>query len=220
MTSATAPARAVLLAAGLLALTACGTTVCGSGATAPSGAAPAPSLSPAPSSPAPSLSPAPDYAAQAAAAVARHDKLFPEVAKLCAGKAGTATAGSGTPGDLPTDPEARKYAENHAYKNQSTLTPAGKCRGDAHAARIKAALGGSDGKGAPQSAEELSRLLTGLGYRRETGDVYGSGAGNLSFVLSIPESGPCVTGRLSTPMSVEAHGVSMEGGCREPRGGH
>lgn len=218
MTARTHPVGPALLAAGLLALTACGTTVARSGAAASSGAAPAPS-----SSPAPSLSPTPDYAAQAAAAVARHDKLFPEVARLCAGKAGKAgetAAAPATPGDLPTDPEARKYAENHGYKTQATLTPEGKCRGDAHAARIEAALGGSGGKGAPQSAEELSRLLTGMGYKLDTGDVYGSGPGNLSFVLSIPESGPCVTGHLSAPMSVKAHGVYMEGGCREPRGGH
>ncbi|MER7462390.1 hypothetical protein [Streptomyces sp. NPDC097981] len=211
MTSRITPAGAVLFAAGLLALTGCGTTVPGSGA-APS---PAPPLTPAP---APSSTP--DYAALAAAAVARHDKLFPEVAALCAGKGGAATAGPDTPDDLPTDPEARKYAENHGYKKQATLTPGSQCRGDAHAARIKAALGGSGGKAAPQSTEELSRLLTGMGYKVEPGDVYGSGPGNLSFVLSIPESGPCVTGRLTPPVSVQAHGVYMEGGCREPRGGH
>ncbi|MFI6003543.1 hypothetical protein ACIA98_24530 [Streptomyces sp. NPDC051366] len=207
MTSRTSPAGAVLLAAGLLALTACGTTVYGSGAAA---------------DPSPVLSPGrtPDYAAEAAAAVARHDKLFPEVAELCEGKESAAPTGSATPGELPTDPAARKYAENHAYKNEATLTPATKCRGDAHAARIKKALGGEDGKGGPKSKEELSGLLTGMGYKPETGDVYASSTGNLSFVLSIPESGPCVTGHLTPPMSVKAHGVYMEGGCNEPRGGH
>ncbi|MCX4631161.1 hypothetical protein [Streptomyces sp. NBC_01443] len=207
MTSRTSPAGAVLLAAGLLALTACGTTVSGSGAAA---------------DPSPVLSPGrtPDYAAEAAAAVARHDKLFPEVAQLCEGEESAAPTGSATPGELPTDPAARKYAENHAYKNEATLTPATKCRGDAHAARIKKALGGEDGKGGPKSKEELSGLLTGMGYEPETGSVYASSTGNLSFVLSIPESGPCVTGHLTPPMSVKAHGVYMEGGCNEPRGGH
>ncbi|WP_030300177.1 hypothetical protein [Streptomyces katrae] len=207
MTSRTTTAGAVLFAAGLLVLTACGTTVSGSGAAADP-------------SPVPATGQTPDYAARAAAAVARHDKLFPEVAELCRGKAGSAPTGSATPGELPTDPEARKYAENHAYKNEATLTPAAKCRGDAHAARINKALGGSDGKGAPKSTEELSGLLTGMGYKPEAGDVYASSTGNLSFVLSIPESGPCVTGRLTPPMSVKAHGAYMEGGCHEPRGGH
>ncbi|WP_406511774.1 hypothetical protein OG851_08270 [Streptomyces sp. NBC_00161] len=207
MTFRTTPAGAVLLAAGLLALTACGTTVSGSGAAADP-------------SPVPSPVRTPDYAAEAAAAVARHDKLFPEVAELCEGRASAAPAGSAAPGELPTDPEARKYAENHAYKNEAALTPATKCRGDAHAARIKKALGGDDGKGAPKSKEELSGLLTGMGYKLESAGVYASSTGNLSFVLSVPESGPCVTGHLTPPISVKAHGVYMEGGCNEPRGGH
>ncbi|WP_030158279.1 hypothetical protein [Streptomyces sp. NRRL S-244] len=204
----TTPARAALLAAGMLVMTACGTTVAGSGAAA--------DPSPVPATP----SQTPDYAAQAAAAVARHDKLFPEVAALCQGNASVAPPRSAAPDDLPTDPEARKYAENHAYKNEAALTPAAQCRGDAHAARIKAALGGSGGKGAPRTTRELSGLLTGMGYKVETGDVYASSTGNLSFVLSVPESGPCVTGQVSPPLSVKAHGAYMEGGCHEPRGGH
>ncbi|MFK0048754.1 hypothetical protein ACIQU4_32595 [Streptomyces sp. NPDC090741] len=203
----TTPARAVLLAAGMLVMTACGTTVAGSGPVADPSPVPTPGQST-------------DHAAQAAAAVVRHDKLFPEVAALCEGKASVAPTSSAAPDDLPTDPAARKYAENHAYKNQAALTPAAQCRGDAHAARIKAALGGSDGKGAPRTAQELSGLLTGMGYKVETGDVDASSTGNLSFVLSIPESGPCVTGHVRPPVSVQAHGVYMEGGCHEPRGGH
>ncbi|MFJ3173284.1 hypothetical protein ACIPJK_21260 [Streptomyces roseus] len=205
MTSRTTPAGAVLLAAGLLVLTACGTKVPGSAA-APS--------------PLPSLSPAPDYAAEAAAAVARHDALFPQVAAACAGKATALPSRSAVPEGLPTDPEARKYAENHGYKQQGTLTPAARCRGDAHAARIRAALDGSESKGAPRTAQELSALLAGMGYAPQAADVYGSSAGDLSFVLSIPESGPCVTGHLTPPVSVQAHAVYVEGGCREPRGGH
>ncbi|MFD2122276.1 hypothetical protein ACFSNO_26460 [Streptomyces cirratus] len=127
---------------------------------------------------------------------------------------------TGTPAGLPTDPEARKYAENHGYKTQARLTPAARCRGDAHAARIKAALDGPDGKGVPRTTEELRVLLTGLGYRVESQDVYGSAPDNLMFVLSVPESGPCVTGYLGSPVKIEAHGMYMEGGCHEPRGGH
>ncbi|MFE5537295.1 hypothetical protein [Streptomyces sp. NPDC056492] len=209
MAPRTTPASAVLLAAGLLVLTGCGTKVPGTAA------APSP-----PPSPPPSLSPTPDHAARAAAAEARHDALFPEVAAACAGKPTAVPSRSATPESLPTDPEARKYAESHGYKQQGTLTPAAQCRGDAHAARIKAALGGSEGKGAPRTAQELGALLTGMGYEPGTADVYASSTGNLSFVLSIPESGPCVTGHLTPPVSVKAHAVYVEGGCNEPRGGH
>ncbi|WP_329193297.1 MULTISPECIES: hypothetical protein [unclassified Streptomyces] len=200
--------RTVLLATGLLALTACGTTVApGAGSAAASSAAPSATASV-------------DYAARAAAAVERHDKLFPEIAARCAGKAEVLPTPVGTPAGLPTDPEARKYAENHGYKTQAGLTPASRCRGEAHAERIKAALGGPDGKGTPRTTEELRSLLTGLGYRPDGRDVYGSGPQDLAFVLSVPESGPCVTGYLGTPVRIEAHGVYLEGGCHEPRGGH
>lgn len=198
----------LLLAAGAAALTGCGAK------TADAGGADDP--------PAPSAAPSVDYAAQAAAAVARHDKLFPAIAARCAdvGQGGSASPGA-TAGELPADPEARKYAENHAFKQQAELTPAAKCRGEAHAARIRSAMaGGPDGKGAPHTVDELRAVLTGLGYGFEGGGVYGSGAVNVSFVLSVPESGPCVTGRLGPPVSVEAHGVYVEGGCLEPRGGH
>ncbi|WP_158734276.1 hypothetical protein [Streptomyces sp. NRRL F-2747] len=206
MTSRTTPARAVLLAAGLFAMAACGTTTAsGSGAVADP-------------SPVPSLTQ--DHAAQAAAAVARHDKRFPEVAAGCQGRESAAPTGSAAPDGLPTDPAARKYAENHAYRNEAALSPAARCRGEAHAARITAALGGSGGKAAPRTAQELGGLLTGMGYEVETGDVYASSTGGLSFVLSIPESGPCVTGRVGPPVSVKAHGPYLEGGCHEPRGGH
>ncbi|MEU7066982.1 hypothetical protein [Streptomyces sp. NPDC046161] len=212
----THPVRTVLLAAGLLALTACGTTVApGAGSGAAASAAP----SAAPPT-APSATPSVDYAARAAAAVERHDKLFPEIAARCAGKSETLPTRASTPAGLPTDPEARKYAENHGYRTQAALAPAGQCRGEAHAARIKAALDGSGGKGAPRTAEELRGLLTGMGYRLDSGDVYGSGPQNLTFVLSVPESGPCVTGYLGTPVKIEAHGAYLEGGCHEPRGGH
>ncbi|MCX4776718.1 hypothetical protein [Streptomyces sp. NBC_01264] len=205
---------ALLLAAGAVALTGCGTRAAGAGSPAEPSA--------------PAATPSVDYAAQAATAVARHDKLFPAIAARCGGAGAGAGSGEGeraigaSPGgELPADPEARKYAENHAFKQQAPLTPGARCRGAAHAARIKAAMtGGSGAKGAPHSADELRAVLTGLGYGFEGGGVYGSGAVNVSFVLSVPESGPCVTGRLGPPVTVEAHGMYVEGGCLEPRGGH
>ncbi|MFJ7266806.1 hypothetical protein ACIQV3_09070 [Streptomyces sp. NPDC099050] len=216
---------AALLAAGAIVLTGCGTRTAGSGDPA------APS--------APSTAPSVDYAAREAAAVARHDKLFPAIAARCGDAGAGAGTGTGTGegadaggskggaspgatgGELPADPEARKYAENHAFKQQVRLTPGARCRGDAHAERIKAALaGGSGAKAAPHTAEELRAVLAGLGYGFDGGGVYGSGAVNVSFVLSVPESGPCVTGRLGPPTTVQAHGTYAEGGCLEPRGGH
>ncbi|MFE4635605.1 hypothetical protein ACFRJ1_19830 [Streptomyces sp. NPDC056773] len=205
---------ALVLAAGAVALSGCGTRAAGAGdSTGP---------------PAPPVTPSVDYAAQAAAAVARHDRLFPAIGARCAdvgedkakAKGGGAPPGTGA-GELPADPEARKYAENHAYKQQAQLTPGARCRGDAHAARIKEAVtGGPGGKAAPRTAEELRAVLAGLGYGFDGGGVYGSGAVNVSFVLSVPESGPCVTGRLGPPVTVKAHGMYVEGGCLEPRGGH
>ncbi|MCX5408730.1 hypothetical protein OHA37_33365 [Streptomyces sp. NBC_00335] len=198
---------AFLLAASVLALTGCGTR---------SAAAGDPQ-----EPPAPSVAPSVDYAARAAAAAARHDALFPEIAARCADVGTGGASPDATVRELPADPEARKYAENHAFKQQVELTPGARCRGDAHAARIRAAVtGGSGGKGAPHTAEELRAVLTGLGYGFDAGGVYGSGAVNVSFVLSVPESGPCVTGRLGPPVVVQAHGAYVEGGCLEPRGGH
>ncbi|MCP3759761.1 hypothetical protein [Streptomyces sp. TBY4] len=200
---------ALLLAAGAVALSGCGTRAAGAADEA--------------GPPAPSVTPSVDYAARAAAAVARHDRLFPAIAARCADVGegtGGASPGPGA-GELPEDPEARKYAENHAYKQQAQLTPGARCRGDAHAARIKEAVtGGAGGKAAPRTAEELRAVLTGLGYGFDGGGVYESGAVNVSFVLSVPESGPCVTGRLGPPVTVKAHGMYVEGGCLEPRGGH
>ncbi len=137
------------------------------------------------------------------------------------GRGGGRREPGATAGELPADPEARKYAGNHAFKQQARLTPGARCRGDAHAARIKAAVaGGSGGKGAPHTAEEVRAVLTELGYGFDGGGVHGTGSVNVSFVLSVPESGPCVTGRLGPPVTVEAHGMYVEGGCLEPRGGH
>ncbi|MDX2391659.1 MULTISPECIES: hypothetical protein [unclassified Streptomyces] len=136
-------------------------------------------------------------------------------------------------GEGPADPEARKYAENHAYRQQAGLGDEAKCRGDAHAERIRKALAdaeagatGAGGPGGPRNPAELTALLRGLGYPVAGGDVYASGGSagpggpGLGFALWIPGTGPCLSGALGTPARVEAHGVYMEGGCREPKGGH
>lgn len=206
----------VLLVAALPALTACGTTKAGSAAnTTPTAAG------------------SPDPVASGSA---RHDRLFPDVAARCAQKAAEASADpqdDGTNGgandgasggessrELPMDPEARKYAENHAYKTQGTLSAESRCRADAHGARIKAALTGA-GKAAPRGEAKLAASLKELGYSVTGNEVYRSG-GALGFALFIPEAGPCVTGRWTAGggLTVEGYGVYMEGGCLEPKGGH
>ncbi|MFJ2740789.1 hypothetical protein ACIO3O_14070 [Streptomyces sp. NPDC087440] len=206
--TSTRPAAVAVLAVGLLALTACGTL------RADAGAGPTP---PGVDSSLTSASPtAPDLVASARAA---HDKAFPDVAARCKGViGGSPTAGPGTPDPLPTDPEAAKYAENHAFKQQKRLTPEARCRGEAHAQRIRKALTGP-GAPAPANEADLTSALARLGYPADSGSVYRAGD-TLGFSYFVPETGPCVTGRLGTPATVTAHGAYLEGGCTEPRGGH
>ncbi|MFI0982029.1 hypothetical protein ACH4SP_34100 [Streptomyces sp. NPDC021093] len=198
------PLAAAVLALGLLTLTACGTTHAGTGT--------------GPTPPAALSSPtAPDLAASAAKTA--HDKAFPGVAARCKGVGGTnPSTGPGKPEPLPTDPEAAKYAENHAFKQQVRLAPEARCRGEAHAQRIKKALTGP-GATAPANEADLTTALTRLGYEADNGSVHRTGDA-LGFSLFVPGIGPCVTGQLGTPATFEAHGAYVEGGCTEPRGGH
>ncbi|WP_143196769.1 hypothetical protein [Streptomyces sp. CB00455] len=205
---------AAALAVSLLALTACGTNSSTDRAHSTPSTASAPGSSSTVTSPSPTQDPA-------AAARAEHDKAFPGIAARCTAEsaaASTSRAASGEPGALPTDPEAGKYAENHAFKKQATLTPEARCRGEAHAQRIEKALTGPGG-GTWATEEALESTLTAMGYPSANGEVYRAG-GTLGFSYAVPGAGLCVTGRLGTPVTVEAHGAYMEGGCTEPRGGH
>ncbi|MET8755008.1 hypothetical protein ABZW32_33670 [Streptomyces sp. NPDC004667] len=163
---------------------------------------------------------APAERPKAAAAPPGPEVFFAEVAARCAGAGSGAPASAPAEQELPTDPEARKYAENHGYRQQAGLSAEGTCRGDAHAARIRSALAGKP----PRTADELTGLLRGLGYPVGPGDVVdgagGAGGTGPGFALWIPGSGPCVEGTSAAPARVEAHGPYAEGGCREPKGGH
>ncbi|MFI2368283.1 hypothetical protein [Streptomyces sp. NPDC018833] len=159
-----------------------------------------------------SPTPSVDYQAQARAAKAEHDRKFPDVATICSDPAPSATA-KPSPPELPDDPEARKYAENHAYKQRGTLTADARCRGDAHARRIARGLKGV------QDEAALRPALDRLGYPSEWVEVFTAGGAPV-FVFSIPDAGPCITGSLTDPVTVEAHGHYVEGGCTEPKGGH
>lgn len=153
-----------------------------------------------------------DHEARVKAAKAAHDRKFPEVAKVCA-DAPAKPSEEPSPSESPTDPWARRVAENHAYKQQVRMDADARCRGDAHARRITAGLAGVHDEKALRSA------LGRLGYPPETVDVYETGAAP-GFTFSIPDAGPCITGTLTDPAQTEAHGHYVEGGCREPKGGH
>ncbi|GGT20717.1 hypothetical protein GCM10010271_24870 [Streptomyces kurssanovii] len=159
-----------------------------------------------------SSAPGIDHAAQVKAAKAAHDRKFPEVAKICA-DAPAKPSEEPTPSEAPTDPWARRVAENHAYKAQARLDNDARCRGDAHARRITAGLEGVHDEKALRSA------LGRLGYPPETVEVYETGTAT-GFTFGIPDAGPCITGTLTDPAKAEAHAHYVEGGCREPKGGH
>ncbi|MEU9034995.1 hypothetical protein AB0D45_08790 [Streptomyces sp. NPDC048352] len=206
MTSRTAtvrrPSAAALLATAALLLAGCGS-------------APDPATEPPPGT-VPAAPPATAPRVEASTA-GPHAAFFAEVAARCAGATAPPASASAGTGAAPQDPESRKYAENHAYRQQTELSPAARCRGEAHAARIRAALAATPVTG----AAELTALLRGLGYPAGGGDVFeGSGAGGPGFALPVPGGGPCVSGRAGTPARVETHGVYLEGGCKEPTGGH
>lgn len=160
---------------------------------------------------------APGAAAPEGARPSGPEVFFAEVAARCAGAASGAPAAPTAEPELPADPEARKYAENHGFRRQAGLSDEARCRGDAHAARIRSALAAK----APGSTAGLTALLRELGYPVSAGDVRdGSGGAGAAFELWLPGTGPCVSGRLGTPAQVEAHAAYVEGGCHEPSGGH
>ncbi|MDK9497931.1 hypothetical protein QEZ40_002876 [Streptomyces katrae] len=170
--------------------------------------------------------PAPEPRAEAPAADP-NAAFLAEVAARCATATASPTAATSA-GDAaaPADPESRKYAENHAYRQQTELSPAARCRGEAHAARIRAELAAAP----VTDPAGLTALLRGLGYPVGSGDVYeGNAVQGPGFALLLPGAGPCVSGRAAAPAAAgaspaparaEAHGVYLEGGCREPAGGH
>ncbi|MEU8675050.1 hypothetical protein [Streptomyces sp. NPDC048560] len=195
------------VAAGLLLLTACGTERVTS--------ADGPQDAGSPSSARPST--AEDWKKLADEARAKHDRKFRDVAARCTDVAPSASAGPTGGATEPSNPEADRYRENHAFKQQAPLGPEQQCRGDAHADRITDALRETGGPG-PSDEQHVRAVLEKLGYPAEVTEVYGSGQA-LGFSISVPGA-PCVSGGVGPPLNVEAHGVYMEGGCKEPQGGH
>ncbi|MDT0341838.1 hypothetical protein [Streptomyces litchfieldiae] len=110
-----------------------------------------------------------------------------------------------------------RYSENHAFRDTLDLDPAEQRRGEEEAERARQALetlrtGGEFGP------EEVNGALTGLGYQADA--VFTAAFGDqVTFAVSL--SPVCLEGIVGpAAVTVEAHGVYMEGGCREPAGGH
>ncbi|MFB7470488.1 hypothetical protein [Kitasatospora sp. NPDC056184] len=208
----TAVAVAAGVLAGAVAVTGCGSVrSTGGGGTAAS-TAPAPTPS------------APSASATSPTGIAEHDRLFPQVAALgCASARPSPTAGgtgtgTGSTGPAePVDPWVAKHAENSMYKQMAVLTAEARCRGEAHGKRIADAVGAR--AGAPLTEDDVRGILASLGYPADNIQLHVAG-GEVSFEVSVPGAGPCVAGRLGRPVTVEAHGYYLDGGCTEPKGGH
>ncbi|MGW4645728.1 hypothetical protein [Kitasatospora sp. NPDC004289] len=171
---------------------------------------------PAPSGPGAMVPPVQASAAQRATeALAAHDARFPEVAQRCAAVTDATATPSAATGGGPA-PENPKYAENHAFKTTLGLSATARCRGEAHAARLVAALP-RDGMAAGEAS--VRATVENLGYPREIVQVQLDYAPGL-LALFVPGVGPCVTVRFGPTVNAEVHGVYMEGGCLEPKGGH
>ncbi|WP_156869707.1 hypothetical protein [Sporichthya polymorpha] len=106
--------------------------------------------------------------------------------------------------------------ENNGFKQTEPLTPQARCRGEAHAERVRIALG-QFGAELPGSEADLKSALTDLGYPNAS--VYATG-NDLAFSFIVAGAGPCISGTLGDSVRLLPHGVYLEGGCSEPRGGH
>ena len=74
---------------------------------------------------------------------------------------------------------------------------------------------------AAPSARQVTGALIELGHPEESVQV-SEGSGQVRFTVTVPETGPCVTGDVvaGKDIDVSPHGLHVEGGCVEPVGGH
>ncbi len=174
---------------------------------------------------APSGSASPSTAEEyAEASRAEHDRAWPDVAEKCrdvpTGPPAAASPSDGRPADDEPPPENPKYAENHAYKQTTDVSAGELCRGEAHAARIAAALDDAD----PADVKDergIRRVLEDLGYTPDTVNARQAGATGVGWDVLVDGAGPCISGNTDRPGEIDVHGVYMEGtGCTEPAGGH
>ncbi|MFD7832816.1 hypothetical protein [Kitasatospora sp. NPDC059803] len=71
----------------------------------------------------------------------------------------------------------------------------------------------------PAAPPPTSPALQRLGYPAELVNVRTS-AGAPGFDLEIPEAVLCVSGLLTARPDIRPHGMYLDGGCTEPKGGH
>lgn len=156
-----------------------------------------------------------------AAAREEHDSAWPAIAEKCRDVPPEPTAAaSGSPADgSGPQPENPKWAENHAYKQTTDMSPAEQCRGEAHAALIGAAL--KDAAPADLGDERRTlRVIEGLGYARDTVGARQAGPDAVAWNVFVAGAGPCISGSTGPDGGIEVHGAYLEGGCVEPVGGH
>lgn len=155
----------------------------------------------------------------AEAARTEHDRAWPDVAEKCRDVPAEPSAAASDGGDSGAGPENPKYAENHAYKQTTDVSPDELCRGEAHAALIDAALRDAD----PADLKDEKRirlLLEDLGYAPDTVSAQQAGPSAVGWDVTVAGAGPCISGNTGWPGETDVHGVYMEGGCTEPVGGH
>lgn len=138
---------------------------------------------------------------------------------------GPATAGSPPPGaTVDRDSGARdeggdappNYADNHAFRNTLALSPEQQRDGDLAASRIAAALDPLR-PAVPYDEAAVAAALDAAGYPHA---LVSADSGSASFDVTVAPR-VCVSGTLRAgAVATEVHGVYVEGGCREPRGGH
>ncbi|MQS09205.1 hypothetical protein [Streptomyces alkaliphilus] len=212
------PIVPLALCVGALLLTACGQ--------APADGRPG-GVADAPHTPgAPDTSQAESVAEATRRAVEEHDRLWPEIAILCAeaepedveGEDAGEESGAGA-GGVPENP---RHGENDGYRRTAEVSPAERCRGEAHAAHIAAAM--TDEDGLFGDVGTTTTLLKRLGYDPGGIGVEEAGTGVATWFVTVPGAGPCVTGHTGMPHADpgdRVHGVYTEGtGCRMPKGGH
>ncbi|GAB3108521.1 hypothetical protein GCM10027160_06590 [Streptomyces calidiresistens] len=210
-----APLVPLALCVGALLLTACGQAPADN---RPGGALDAPG--------APDVPPAVSSAEATRRAVEEHDRLWPEIAARCAETAPEDLPGEDAGGENDAEaggvPENPRHGENNGYRRTAEVSPAERCRGEAHAVRIAAAM--TDEDGLFGDVETTTRLLKRLGYEPDGIGVEEAGTGVATWFVTVPGAGPCVTGHTGMPHADPGdgvHGVYLEGtGCRMPKGGH
>ncbi|WP_240662344.1 hypothetical protein [Streptomyces sp. WAC 06738] len=147
-----------------------------------------------------------------------HDRAWPGIARKCRDVRPEPTAAAEGEGEGGV-PENPKYGENNAYKQTTDVTPDELCRGEAHAARIAAALEDAAPAG-PKDERQIRRVLEDLGYATDTVTARQAGASAVAWDVMVAGAGPCISGNTDWPGEIDVHGVYMEGGCTEPVGGH